>query len=228
MNGRQAGGNSGGDGVVGKANDRNLFRHLYAEPQQLGEDGDGDPNVPLTQIIETAEKQDGDDVEDLAAQSLIVLRPAESGMTLINTIHGAFDGKITCEAEPTPENIDALTALTSAIETMMPDPWQAPTDEPATPLSDKMRQAVVMTGQIKQLEGFGIAAYVGTYTAQAQKPNYDMDTGEMYITHRTRMSLVTICRIMLAPLSRGERITLKVDDLYVPPKAAFDMEDAPF
>lgn len=190
-------------------------------------------NVPLSQIIESAEKKDGDgdDGEDLAAQSLIVLRPVESGMALINTIHGSFDGKITCEAEPTVDNIDVLTAITSAIEGMMPDPWR-PADEPDFLLSAKLRHAVDLNGQLKQLDGFDIAVYVATYTAQAMMPSFDMDTGEMYISHRTPLSLVNICRIMIAPTARGDRITLKVDDLYVPPKAPVfepaDMEDIPF
>lgn len=189
-------------------------------------------NVRVSEIIRTAENEDGTNAEDLAAQSLIVLRPVDSGMTLINTLEASFDGKITCEAEPTSENIDVLEAMTSAIEAMMPNPWRTPMEEPVFPLSARLRQAVSLNQQIKQLLDFGIAAFVATYTAKAQMPYYDIDTGEMYVTSRTPRELVTICRIMLAPIARSDRITLKVDDLYVPSKApAFEpngLEDIPF
>ena len=175
-------------------------------------------NVPLTQIIEATDN-DKDDVENLAAQSLIVLRPIQSGMGLINLVQSSFDGKMTCEAEPTTENIDVLTALISTIEEMMPDPWRTPTEKPAPSLSSQLRQAVTLTELIKQLSAFGITAFVGTYTASAQVPYYDMDEGHMYVTNRTPYKLVTICRVMIAQTTRGDRITLKVDDLYVPPKA---------
>ena len=153
-------------------------------------------------------------------------------MALINTVHACFDANITCEAEPTVENIEILTGLTGSVEGMMPDPWRSPMQESGTPLSAKLRQAVQLSEQIKQLYGFGIAVYVATYTARTQVPFYDMDTGDMYITTRTPYTLETIGRILIAPIARGDRITLKVDDLYVPPKVPefepADMEDIPF
>jgi transcriptional regulator with XRE-family HTH domain len=189
-------------------------------------------NVPLPQLIDTSGVRHVEETEDLAAQSLIVLRPLQSGKALIDTIAGSFDGKITCECEPTVGNIDALTAITSAVESMMPDPWRTPMEDPKPSLTEQLRKALELSEQIKQLTGHEIAIFAATYTAQAQMPRYNMDTGDMYVSDRTPYNLVTICRIMLAPAARGDRITLKVDDLYVPPKApAFETthkEDIPF
>jgi transcriptional regulator with XRE-family HTH domain len=188
--------------------------------------------VPLPQLIDTSGVRVAEESEDLAAQSLIVLRPQQSGRALIDMIASSFDGKITCEAEPTTGNIDALTAITSAIESMMPDPWRTPMEDPKPSLTEQLRTALELGEQIKQLTEHEIAIFAATYTAQAQIPRYDMDTGDMYVSQRTPYNLVTICRIMLASAARGDRITLKVDDLYVPPKApAFgsgDVEDIPF
>lgn len=188
-------------------------------------------NVPLPQILDMSSDKEDYEAEDLLAQSLIVLRPAQSGMALINTVYGSFDGKISCEAEPTAENIEVLTALTGAIEGMMPDPWRTPTEESDIPLSARLRLAVTINEQISQLEKFGIAVFAATYTAKSQIPRYDMDEGHMYVTTRMPFEQVTICRIMIAAVSK-DRITLKVDDLYVPPKAAtfeaINTEDIPF
>ena len=188
-------------------------------------------NVPLRQILAALSDGAEDDADALLAQSLIVLRPTQSGMALINTVAGSFDGKISCEAEPTTDNVDVLTALTSALEGMMPDPWRTPMEEPEFPLSARLRAAVAISGQIEQLAGFGIAVFNATYTAKAQIPYYDMDEGHMSVSGRSPYELVTLCRIIIAPATR-DRISLKVDDLYVPPKApvfeAADLEDIPF
>lgn len=188
-------------------------------------------NVPLTHILNVANGNADYDVEELLAQSLIVLRPTQSGMALINSIHGSFVGNITCEAEPTTENVEVLTALIGAIEGMMPDPWRNPMEDPDFPLSERLRMAVTINEQIKQLDTFGIAVFTAAYTAESQVPRYDMDEGHMYISNRTPYERVTICRIVIA-MANKDRITLKVDDLYVPPKGpvfeATDMEEIPF
>lgn len=173
-------------------------------------------NVPLPQITRPTETED--DFEDAQAKSVIVLRPVQSGMALINTVRGSFDGTIGCEAEPTPENIDTLTAIVATIEEAMPNPWRKPTEEPDFPLSARLRVAVDLGEHLKRLEGYSISVFVATYTARTQVPHYDMDEGAMYTTSRTPYELVTICKILLAPANRGDRISLKVNDLYVQPQ----------
>jgi transcriptional regulator with XRE-family HTH domain len=174
--------------------------------------------VQVPQIVRAAELEE-EEVDDLEAKSLIVLRPIVSGMALINTIRGSFDGAITCEAEPTQQNIDPLTELITALEQWMPQPWRSPSDEPEFPLSARLRVAVTLTEQLKVLATHEISVFISTYTAKAQIPRYDYEERQMYITARTPFDLVTICRIVIAPAARGERMTLKVNDLYVKPKA---------
>src|SRR4029077_5688220 len=58
---------------------------------------DGDPNQ--TDHPETSES------------NAVVLRRITSGKTLIDLIYGSFSGTLYCGAEPTEENIDALTDM---------------------------------------------------------------------------------------------------------------------
>jgi hypothetical protein len=46
--------------------------------------------------------------------------------------------------------------------------------------------------------------------------HYDHEIGEMYVTNRSPYELVSMCHVTVAPLSQGERITTKANDIYVP------------
>lgn len=171
-------------------------------------------SVPVSQIIVTGAP--AEDIGELKSKSLVVLNRIQSAITLLNIVRDSYEGTISCEADPTPENIDALTAIVSKLEELMPQPWLSPRDQVVLSLSERLRTAVAIGEQLKQLESQGIAFYAGTYTARTQMPAYDHETGEMYITNRSPYELVTMCRVMVAPLSQGERITTKANDIYVP------------
>lgn len=220
-------------GIMSNVDRRTIQRAEVSKPMQMESLSSiaSALNVPLPQILGSSNGRDDYQAEELLAQSLIVLRPVQSGMALINSVCGSFDAKISCEAEPNVDNIEVLTAFIEGVEGIMPDPWRAPIDEPGFVLSARLRMAVGMNEQIKQLEEFGISVFTGIYTAKTQIPRYDLDEGHMYVTNTTPFEQVTICRIMVAA-AKQDRITLKVDDLYVPPKAssleATDTEDMPF
>jgi len=174
-------------------------------------------NVPVSQIISVETQTE--ELDELTAKSLVVLNRVQSGIALLNVVRDSFDGKIACEAEPTPENIEALTSVISKLEELMPDPWRRAQDNITLTLSDRLRAAVKIGEQIKVLQDMGVAFYAGTYTASSQIPRQDYDTGEMYITNRSRYELVTNFVVIVAPLSSGDRITVKANNIYVPPTA---------
>lgn len=172
-------------------------------------------NVPVAQII-TVEDGLGE-IDEVTAKSLVVLNRIQSGIKLINIVRDSYEGKITCEADPTMENIDDLTAIVGGLERLMPQPWRKPSDEVEFLLSERLRTAVVFGEQLKNLEAQGVAFYAGTYTAQAQVPSMDYETHAMFITNRTPFELVTMCVIIVAPADRGDRITVQANNIYVPP-----------
>jgi transcriptional regulator with XRE-family HTH domain len=174
-------------------------------------------NVPVSQIISTELKVD--EIDELTAKSLVVLNRIQSGIALLNIVRDNYDGRIACEAEPTPDNVDALTSIIGKLEEIMPDPWRRAQDDVTLTLSDRLRAAVAIGEQIKVLEGKGVAFYAGTYTARTQIPWQDYDTGEMQTSSRTPYQLVTNFVVIVAPLSNGERITVKEKNVYAPPKA---------
>ena len=174
-------------------------------------------NVPVAQIVVAATPAD-EVVDELQSKSLVVLNRIQSGMTLLNIVRDSYEGSISCEADPTPENIEALTAVVSKLEELMPQPWAPPQVQLTLALSERLRAAVSIGEQLRQLEALGVAFFAGTYTARTQVPRYDDEMGNMYITDRTPYELVTICRVIVAPLSQGDRLTIKAKDIYVPPK----------
>jgi len=173
-------------------------------------------NVPVSQII--AADAPRDDVDDLTSKSLVVLNRVVSGISLLNIIRDSYDGKITCEADPTPDNIEALTGVIGKLEELSPDPWRRSGEEPSLSLSDRLRAAVTMGEQLKQLEIQGVGFFAGTYTVRTQIPRPDYETGEMYVTSRTPYELVSFFVVVVAPLTSGDRLTVKASNVYVPPK----------
>jgi transcriptional regulator with XRE-family HTH domain len=183
-------------------------------------------SVPVSQIIVTDVPRD--EIDELKAKSLVVLNRVQSGITLLNIVRDSYEGAISCEADPTPENIDALTAIVSKLEELMPRPWAGPGETIQFPLSERLRTAVAFGDHLKQLEAQDVAFFAGTYTARTQIPRYDPETGEMYTTSRTPFELVTMCRIIVAPASRGERVTVKANDIYVAPQPPAEPPESPF
>jgi hypothetical protein len=63
---------------------------------------------------------DGDpdqiDQPETSESNAVVLRRITSGKTLIDLVCGSFSGKLYCAAEPTEENINALTDMVERIE----------------------------------------------------------------------------------------------------------------
>jgi hypothetical protein len=52
----------------------------------------------------------------------VVLRRTSSGKTLLDTLCDSFSGHLDCAADPTQENVDALTALVEDIENLIANP----------------------------------------------------------------------------------------------------------
>ena len=158
---------------------------------------DGDPNQ--TDQPETSES------------NAVVLRRITSGKTLIDLVCGSFSGKLYCAAEPTEENIDALTDMVERIERLIPQPWVPPFEAESLSLAQRLREALAITAQLAELEKFGIAVFAGTYTARAQVPHYDPDEGCMAIRITQKFEPVTVCRVSINPVG-VERVTVKVSD----------------
>lgn len=180
-------------------------------------------NVPVSQIIVTGMLSE--EIDELKSKSLVVLNRIESGIALLNIVRDSYEGTITCEADPNPKNIEALTAIVTKLEELMPQPWSQPHNRIQFPLSERLRTAVAIGEHLRQLEAQGVGFYAGTYTARTQVPAHDYDSGEMYITDRFPYELVTMCRVIVAPLSQGDRITTKANDIFVPPKPVGSPDD---
>ncbi|MBZ9698186.1 MULTISPECIES: helix-turn-helix domain-containing protein [unclassified Mesorhizobium] len=172
--------------------------------------------VLVANIIVSGVRQE--DIDDLSAKSLIVLNRIRSGMMLLNIVRDSYEGTISCEAEPTPENIEALSAVIVKLESLMPQPWERPHQRLLFPLSQRLKAAVEVGEQLRQLEGWGIAFYAGTYTARTQVPMWDSDLSEMFISNRSPYELVTMCRVIIAHSDQSDRITTKANDIFVPTK----------
>jgi transcriptional regulator with XRE-family HTH domain len=54
----------------------------------------------------------------------VVLRRTSSGKTLLDTLCDSFSGHLDCAADPTQENVDALTAFVEDIENLIANPWR--------------------------------------------------------------------------------------------------------
>jgi transcriptional regulator with XRE-family HTH domain len=158
---------------------------------------------------------DGDpertDQPETSESNAVVLRRITSGKTLIDLLCGSFSGKLYCAAEPTEENIDALTDMVERIEKFIPNPWEAPMEAESLTLAQRLREALAITAQLAALEKCGIAVFAGAYTARAQVPRYDLDDGQMYTTMNQRFEPVTVCRVSINPVG-VERVIVKVSD----------------
>ena len=86
-------------------------------------------------------------------------------------------------------------------------------------LADRLRAAVVLTGELAELGKAGVAVYAGTYTASAQIPRYSTDEGHMYVGLSRRHEPVTVCRVFVERLGL-ERIIVKVNDEWEEPAPA--------
>jgi DNA-binding XRE family transcriptional regulator len=137
---------------------------------------------------------DGNKIDEFNA---VVLRPIVSGKILMDMICDSFSAKLTCNAEPTTQNIDALSVLVERIEGMLPDPWRPPMEDVSLSLAERLRLSVTLAEQLSGLEKADISVYAGTYTASAQVPRYDMDEGHMYIRGGQRFEPVTACRVLV-------------------------------
>ncbi len=186
-------------------------------------------NVQLRDILD---ESNSTNEYDPTSKSLIVLHRAHSGMQLLNTVRDCFKGSITCEAEPTDQNIDVLESLVGTIESHLPDPWELPNTQRSTALSEQLRIAVKLGQQIKQLSEHDISVFAGTYAAKTRVPIYDPDEGRMYVHSKQSYVLVTLCRLIVAPYSRGERISINTEDIYdqwlIPPSEPDPNQEIPF
>jgi transcriptional regulator with XRE-family HTH domain len=152
-------------------------------------------------------------------RNAVVLRRVVSGKALLDIVCDSFSGKVYCNAEPTSENIDVLSAIVEKLEKLIPNPWENPMENNTVTLADRLRAAVILTAELAELEKAGVAVYAGTYTASAQVPHYDMDEGCMYVRTKQRHEPVTVCRVFVERLG-VERIIVKVDDEWEEPAPA--------
>jgi transcriptional regulator with XRE-family HTH domain len=168
---------------------------------------------------------------DVSESNAVVLRRITSGTALIGLIYDSFSAKLYCAAEPTEENIDALTEMVERIERLIPNPWQSPMEDEGLTLAQRLREALAITARLADLEKFGIAVFAGTYTARAQVPRYDVDEGHMYTRINQRFEPVTVCRVSINPMG-VERVTVKVSDKWqdnqAPASAAPIDDEIPF
>ncbi|CAN7249164.1 helix-turn-helix domain-containing protein [Bosea sp. LjRoot90] len=166
-------------------------------------------------------------------RNAVALRHISSGKALLDIILGSFSGTLYCNAEPTAHNIDSLSGMVEQLENLIPNPWTTPMEDIRLSLAQRLRLAVNISEEISNLERLGIAIYAGTYTASAQIPNFDMDTGEMYVSGRQRPQPVTVCRIVVDRVGLS-RVVVKVQDEWEEPTPAHAMgnsgasDDIPF
>jgi hypothetical protein len=120
--------------------------------------------------------------------------------------------------------------MVEEIEKLISNPW---TDSgPRLSLAERLRKSVALTAKLAALQDFGIAVFAGTYTALAQIPAFDVETGHLYTTNRSPFEPVTICRVTLDTRKKG-RVVLRVTDKWeepAPNKSDSDAQtdDCPF
>ncbi len=145
----------------------------------------------------------------------VVLRRVTSGKSLQDMICGSFSGSVSCYAEPTVENIEALAAMIEKLEGLMPDPWEPPSDSGPVPLADRLRSAVNLTTQLKELENVGLGVYAATYSARAKVPRYDPycehSHNGMYTTHSQEFEKVTVCCVGVEKLGKDKFVVMVQD-----------------
>jgi len=149
-------------------------------------------------------------------QNAVVLRQINSGKILMDLILNSFSSNLSCETEPTNENIDDLSAIVQQIEKYIPNPWEIPFEENTLTLAERLRIAVAITTQLAELTKMGIAVFGGHYTARAQIPRYDDEEGCMYIKSGQKYEPVTVSKLTIVS-TKLERIIVKVDDKWQEP-----------
>lgn len=149
-------------------------------------------------------------------KNVVVLRPVASGKALLDTVCDSFSASLDCQVEPTAENIEALTSIVEEIERLLPNPWISPHERADLTLSERLRKSVDLSAKLAELDQFGVAVFVGTYTARAQLPYYHMDEGMMLVGRRAPYEPVTICRVTLEARKK-ERVVVMVTDKWEPP-----------
>src|SRR4029077_11411689 len=82
--------------------------------------------VPVGELTLTDGDPNQTDQPETSESNAVVLRRITSGKTLIDLVCGSFSGKLYCAAEPTQENIDALTDMIERIQKLIPNPWETP------------------------------------------------------------------------------------------------------
>jgi transcriptional regulator with XRE-family HTH domain len=168
---------------------------------------------------------------ETSESNAVVLRRTTSGMALIEIVCDSFSGKLYCAAEPTEDNIATLTDLVERVERLIPKPWALPFEVENLTMAQRLREALVTTSQIAELEKFGIAVFAGTYTARAQVPHFDPDEGQMCIWGHQKFEPVTVCRVSINPVG-VDRITVKVSDKWQDetplPPSSDDDDEIPF
>lgn len=140
---------------------------------------------------------------------------------LLDILCDSFSGHLDCAADPTQENVDALTAVVEHIENRIPNPWETPMEADGLTLAQRLREGLALTAKIEALEQLGLAVFAGTYTARAQVPHYDMDEGCMGVRLTQKFEPVKVSRVRIAPAGI-DRATVKVSDQWrepAPPKA---------
>lgn len=167
--------------------------------------------VTVGELTLTVSELDGVHQSETSEGNAVVLRRISSGKALVDLIYDSFSGKLYCAAEPTEDNIDALTGMIERIEKLIPNPWEAPTEAEILTLSQRLREALAVKTQLAELEKFEIAVFAGTYTARAQVPQYSTDEGHMYVRMNQQFEPVTVCRVSINPVG-VERVTVKVSD----------------
>lgn len=178
--------------------------------------------VTVDDLVEGGIRSDLDTSENASSlepkeRNAVVLRHVVSGKTLLDVICDSFSGKVYCNAEPTAQNIDVLSAMVDKLEGLIPNPWVVPHEKPTFSLADRLRSAVVLSAQLEELGKEGIAVYAGTYTASAQIPRYDSDENGMYVSSGQIYRPVTVCRVFLDRAGL-ERVIVKVNDEWEEPK----------
>jgi transcriptional regulator with XRE-family HTH domain len=182
--------------------------------------------VKVSDITLQADNDDGN--EDIVVDNnAVVLRRVVSGKHLLDMLKDNFSGSLTCEVEPTTENIDTIAGSIEEIEKLIPDPWEWTPGEKFS-LADHLRSAVKLSEKIKILEEVGVAIFAGSYTASAIVPLYDPYEG-LHIRNSQKPEPVTVSRIVLADPSKA-RIVLRVNDVWEEPKPTpvEELDDIPF
>jgi transcriptional regulator with XRE-family HTH domain len=219
-------------GAMCKVNHRTVQRAERGESLQLDTLASLAATLGVTVGELTLTDGDPDEIDqpETSESNAVVLRRITSGKTLIDIVCGSFSGKIYCAAEPTEENIDALTDMIERIEKLIPQPWETPMEAESLTLAQRLREALAIGARLPELEKFGITVFAGTHMARAQVPRYDVDEGLMCTWMNQRFEPVTVCRVSISPVG-VERVTVKVSDEWqdqAPPAPPPIDDDIPF